>query len=177
MKRCFISIDLPKDVIDELVKLQKDVEKTGLIRAKMTEQENIHLTLKFLGEIDDDKIDDVRRRLSSIDIKRLRAETGEIGVFSEQHIRIIWVKLNGIEELQREVDKALEGIFNKEERFMSHITIARVKSVQDKDVLLSFLKRQSVERKGFDVTSFALKLSELGPEGPKYSDIERYDLS
>ena len=173
--RCFISIDLPEDVKKELVKLQKKIDETGLIRGKLTEEENIHLTLKFLGEIDYDKIEEVKRRLKEIQLEKREAKLGELGVFSESYVRIIWVRLEGVDDLQKAVDSALEGVFKKEERFMSHITIARVKSVKDKKELLHILEKQSVEGK-FIVDSFSLRSSELSPEGPKYTDLERYDL-
>ena len=53
----------------------------------------------------------------------------------------MWVKLDYCDILQKEVDKALEGIFEKEERFMPHLTIARVKSVNNKEALSVFLEK------------------------------------
>ena len=117
--RCFISIDLPEDVKKELVKLQKKIDETGLIRGKLTEEENIHLTLKFLGEIDYDKIEEVKRRLKEIQLEKREAKLGELGVFSESYVRIIWVRLEGVDDLQKAVDSALEGVFKKEERLKS----------------------------------------------------------
>ena len=177
--RTFISLDLPKEIIEEIVKIQKLIKKQSLFTGKFIESENLHLTLKFLGEIDEEKVEEVKKRLKSIKIeKEIFAELGEAGVFSKSFVKIIWIKLNGkgIFELQKQIDDKLKDLFPVEERFMSHITIVRVKHTGDKKGLLDYLK--SVKPKGikFLVKEFSFKKSELKPEGPVYESIEDYEL-
>ncbi len=176
--RAFIALDLPNEVIGEIRKIQKTLKKKNIFIGKSTEPDNLHLTLKFLGEIDEDKIEIVKKRLKEIDFEGFYAETGEVGVFSKSFIKIIWVKLNGkkIWELQKEIDDKLEGLFEKEERFMSHVTIARVKHVPDKKGFLEYLKSIKPRKIKFYCDRFYLKKSELKPEGPVYEVIEEYPL-
>ena len=63
MTRCFISIDLPEIIRREIQKIQEQLPD---FKGKLTEQENLHLTLKFLGEISDDEIEEIRKKLREI---------------------------------------------------------------------------------------------------------------
>lgn len=179
MMRAFIALELPKECINEILRIQKLIWKKTLFTGKLTEGENLHLTLKFLGEISEEKTEMVKERLKGIKIeKEIFAELGEAGVFSKDFIKIIWIKLNGksIWKLQKEIDEKLSDLFGKEERFMSHITIARVKNVNDKKGFLEYMKSIKPKKIKFQVKDFVLKKSELFPEGPVYSDLERYYL-
>ena len=173
MKRVFISIELPENIKKEIQKIQ---EKLPEFHGKKTEFENLHLTLKFLGEIDDEKIEEVRKRLNKVEFKKLECGIDEIGVFNEKFIKIVWIHLNGCEELQKKIDEFLFGLFGKEKRFMSHITIARIKSVKDKKKFLGELKKIKLKEIKFVVDKFRLMESVLMPEGPKYKTIEEYNL-
>ena len=93
-KRCFIAIDLPREAIAVIKYFQEIIKKKNLFTGKFTEPENLHLTLKFLGEIDDDKIEEIKKRLGEIKFNNFEASLGEIGVFSKRVVRIVWVKLN-----------------------------------------------------------------------------------
>jgi len=175
--RCFIALDLPQEAIDEIKRIQYAIKENTYFKGKFTEPKNLHLTLKFLGEIDTDKINAVKQQLKEIQLKPFEAELGEVSVFSKRHIRIIWIKLEGkVVELQKKVDEALVGLFKPEQRFMSHITIARVKSINDNRALLDYLQNLSCKEIKFNVDRFLLKQSELFPEGPVYKDIEEYKL-
>ena len=172
--RCFIALDLPETFRREIVKIQNILREEDLFLGKFTEPENLHLTLKFLGEIDEEKVNKVRERLKEVLFEEFSASFGEIGVFSEKFIRIIWIHLIGAENLQKKIDEKLSGLFEKEKRFMSHITIARVKRVKDKNKLMEFLRGISYEKKKFRIDRFYLLKSELFPEGPVYSLIGEY---
>jgi len=174
--RVFVSLELPLKIRREIKKIQGLIRKKTLLTGKFTEQENLHLTLKFFGEINESKVREVKERLRGVELKSFDVYLGEVGVFSESFIRIVWVKLNGAEGLQREIDARLEGLFKKEERFMSHITIARVKRVEDKKELIEYLKSIKFEKREFRVDKFYLMKSELFSEGPVYSEIGKYNL-
>ncbi len=168
--RTFIAIEIPKHVKEQIVKIQNSLpEFTG----KKTERENLHLTLKFLGEIDEKKLDEVKRRLKKINLKSFETEIKGIGMFSE---RIIWLHMTSCEELQREVDEKLSDTFEKEKRFMSHLTIARIKSVRNKKEFLEEIKKIKIPEMKFPVKNFNLKKSKLSRNGPVYEDIEVYNL-
>ena len=173
-KRCFIALDLPRKVINEIKRIQKMIGKKFIFNGKFTEPENLHLTLKFLGEIDEGKIEEVKERLRGVNFSKFTARLGKVGVFSKKVPRIIWVELLGVYGLQKEVDRVLEGLFDVEHRFMSHITIARIKYIK-KNELVEYLECMKVDGR-FEVNEFFLKESELMADGPRYIDIESYRL-
>lgn len=177
--RAFICIDFPDEVIKEIARIQELLAKTKFT-GKLTELENLHLTLKFLGEIDDNKIKEIKKRLSGIKFERMRLKLGKIGTFSIRgKPRIIWIKVEGkqIHDLQKKIDDALSGMFKAEERFMSHLTIARIKYVKDKKGFLESVGGIHVKPVAFDVSEFKLKKSELKPIGPVYADAEVYNCN
>ncbi|MFC1710537.1 RNA 2',3'-cyclic phosphodiesterase [Nanoarchaeota archaeon] len=169
--RSFISIDIPEEVRKEISGIQ---EKLPEFVGKKTELENLHLTLKFLGGIDDDKLKKVREKLKEISFNKFNVEIDLIGIFSETFIRIIWLHLTDCDKLQKEIDNALIGLFDKEKRFMSHLTIARVKYIENKKEFLKKLDKIKIPKISFAVDNFKLKKSTLIPKGPIYDDIEIY---
>lgn len=172
--RCFISIDVPEKIKKEIKKLQDSLPK---FIGKKTESENLHLTLKFLGEIDKGKINEIKEKLKEVKIAKFETEIDAIGVFSEKIIRIVWLHLTNCGGLQKEIDKSLQKLgFKPEHRSMSHLTIARVKNVKNKKDFLEKLKKIKIPKIKFVVDNFKLKSSVLKKEGPIYEDIEVYNL-
>jgi 2'-5' RNA ligase len=176
LTRCFIALELNREAITEIEEVQKIIKKKNFFYGKFTEPENLHLTLKFLGEISEEKILEIKKKLSEVKIKKFEVKLGEFGVFSEDFLRILWIKLMGKEiwELQSEIDKKMsETGFEKEKRFMSHITIARIKKAIDKKIFLSYIGGLKHREISFVVKDFCLKKSELKEDGPVYTDIMR----
>ena len=214
--RVFIALDLPVEIIDKIKKIQDALPE---FVGKKTEIENLHLTLKFFGEVSEDKIKQIKECLRKIKFSPRdypskddtavpsgepspRDDSGEpqkfqvsidsIGVFSEKIIRIIWLHLTNCDALQKEIDNSLKEIFKPEERFMSHLTIARVKNAgseqssglerpsvairKNKKEFLEKLKRIKIPKISFIVENFKLKSSILQSRGPVYGDIEIYPL-
>ncbi len=172
--RTFISIDMPEEVKKEIKKIQNSLPE---FYGKFTEPENLHLTLKFLGEIDEEKIGEVKKRLREMKVEGFEAEIDSIGVFSEKFIRIIWLYLSNCNDLQKEVDEKLKDLFEPEKRFMSHLTIARVKKLDNKKYFLDELGKIKIPRIKFRVENFKLKKSILTKQGPVYENIGEYFLN
>ena len=172
--RVFISIDMPEDLKKEIGKIQDKLPK---FVGKKTEFENLHLTLKFLGEIDEEKAEEIKKKLEEIKFEKFDVEIKEIGVFSEKFIRIIWLYLDNCEKLQKQVDENLNDLFESEKRFMSHLTIARVKKIDNKYEFLKKLKELKIPRIKFKVENFKLKKSTLKEHGPVYETLEKYNLN
>src|SRR4030042_587909 len=167
--RTFIAIDIPEAVKEYILEIQNSLPE---FRGKKTEKENLHLTLKFLGEVNKEEIKKIKERLGEIKIKQFEAEIKDIGLFSE---RIIWLGIKNCDELQKEVDEKLSGLSEKEERFMGHLTIARIKSAGDKKKFLEKIREIKIPEIKFLVKSFCLKKSKLSRNGPVYEDIEVYN--
>jgi len=172
--RVFISIDIPEKVKEEILKIQSQLPEFS---GKKTERENLHLTLKFLGEIDDRKIEMVDAKLAEIKFNKFEVEIDSIGVFSEKFIRIVWLHMTDCEKLQTEIDEKLKDLFAKEKRFMSHLTIARVKNIRNKKDFLDKLEKIKIHKINFIVDNFRLKNSILTEEGPTYKTLEKYNLN
>lgn len=184
MTRCFIAIELPEEVKKEIISIQKELIHSGLIKGKLTETNNLHLTLKFIGEISEERVNYVKDRLKELKFSSFNAELDKLGVFDQKFVRIIWISLKGKElfDLQTKIDEVLEDLFNKEDRFMAHITIARPKFVNSRKKLFEFLEKSKFKKISFKINKVYLKKSELTSSGPKYSTLaviqskEKYNL-
>jgi 2'-5' RNA ligase len=178
--RTFISINIPEEIRKEIKKIQDFLPEFS---GKKTELQNLHLTLKFLGEIEEQVVGEVKEKLREIKIEKFATEIDKIGVFdnrkSGKYSRkiILWLHLMNCEELQRQVDGVLKDLFEPEKRFMSHLTIARIKGIKDKEEFLQDLKKIKIEKIKFKVDKFYLMKSELTAEGPRYSVLEEYNLN
>lgn len=169
--RAFVSVDIPENIKEEIIKIQKILPE---FKGRLTEPQNLHLTLKFLGYVEPKKIELVKEKLKYIKIKPFDSEIKDIGTFTNT---IIWLHLTDIDELQKSVDDSLSEMFEKERRFMSHLTIARVKNVRNKKRFLEELQEiKFPTRLSFKVDKFQLKKSTLTPKGPVYENLEEYSL-
>ena len=177
LHRIFISIDFPDNVIKEVARVQ-GILGNWKFTGKTTELENLHLTLKFLGEITGEKLEEIKNKLREIRFRKMEIGLGNVGSFSHRgKPRIIWIKLLGKEiyELQKKIDDALEETgFAKEERFMGHLTIARVKYVKDAKGFKEYIDTTKLKKIKFMADKFKLMESELREMGPVYSIIEEY---
>jgi 2'-5' RNA ligase len=177
--RCFIALELSREAIDYIEELNSQIKKKNLFSGKFTDSENLHLTLKFLGEIGETRIEEIKKKLSKLKFKESEASLGEVGVFINKYNSILWIKLQGkqIWNLQKEIDKNMNELdFPAETRFMSHITIARMKKIFSKNELLDYVKNIKTKKIKFKIKEFYLKKSELKPEGPIYSNLEIFNL-
>lgn len=168
--RTFIAIDIPGKIREKIVKIQNQLPE---FHGKKTEQENLHLTLKFLGELSEEKLEKVKKRLEKIKADKFDTEISSMGTFSD---RIIWLKMKNCDELQKKVDDALQELFKKEDRFMGHLTIARIKRLEGRKKFIDEVKKIKFDKMNFTVCDFRLKKSILSRKGSVYEDSEIYHL-
>ncbi|MFP3130103.1 MAG: RNA 2',3'-cyclic phosphodiesterase [Nitrososphaeria archaeon] len=178
--RAFVSINIENS---ELIKKIKDVahevrnEEYGI---NITKDENLHFTLKFLGEINENEKEEIIDNLSKISLKSFSIRLRGLGVFPDlNYIRIIWIGAESQElmQLAEEVDKNTIGI-KSDEKFVPHLTIARVKSVRDKAGLRDRIIRFSkIDLGSYAVDKFYLMESKLLPEGPIYEPLKVFNLA
>lgn len=170
--RLFIALELPEEVKEELLKVQKLLPEAKM---RPVGKEQMHLTLKFLGEVTPEKAERVKECLKKVELKPFRTCLSKIGVFpSESYIRVVWVGLEPeqeIVELQKAIDSSLEKDFPKDKQFKAHLTLARVKFVKDKKAFVEGVKKIKATPISFDVKDFRLKKSTLMLTGPIYEDV------
>jgi len=187
--RTFIAIELPIQLKEKLSQLQEGL-KASNGDVKWVEPKNIHLTLKFLGELELEKIKKVEALLEEIAKTHTSYSTtlSEVGTFPRSGLpRVIWV---GVSKGESETKKIAEDIeakaakigINKEKRlFSSHITIGRVRSGKNSTKLLQELARLKSfprdARMEFTVTKITLFKSTLTPQGPIYEIVKEAHLT
>jgi len=186
--RTFISIELSDEIKDILDRIQSHLKYAGA-DVKWIEKDNIHLTLKFLGEIDDNKCEKVKSALDEIakSTKPFEISLKNIGAFPKiEFPRVIWVGLDkGAKEsteLASKVDEVLSKLgFDKEVRaFAAHLTIGRVRSPKNKEELQervnSFSKQFTADSLQY-INSIYLLQSTLTPKGSIYTKLHEAKLS
>lgn len=175
--RLFVAIDFNKEK-EYLSQLQEKIDISG---AKQSFVKIFHLTLKFLGEVQPDVAELVKKEFQKIKLKQFSVSLDSLGVFpSENYIRVVWVGLkpeDNVLELQKMIDDNLGKLFRKENDFKAHVTLARVRFVKDKEDFNKKLKSIEVEKRGFDINEFLLVKSELKPAGPEYTTVARFSLT
>ena len=176
--RCFIAIDLPKDVKKELSLIQDRIPEARMALVKL---ENIHLTMKFLGEISESDVEKVKNALGELKFKKFRAKLSGIGVFpGPAFIKVVWVGVgpkDKFEELHATTECMLEEAgFAKDFDFENHATLARVKFIPDKASFIKKLGEIKVKPIEFNVEGLCLRKSILTEEGPIYEDLMKVDF-
>jgi RNA 2',3'-cyclic 3'-phosphodiesterase len=175
--RTFIAIEIPEKIKKEILKIQEQLPE---FKGKKIEFKNLHLTLKFLGEVDENKLEEIKNNLHKIKLNSFKTEIDSIGFFdNRKSIRkqlIIWLHMTNCDELQKEVDSKLIGLFEKERRFMAHLTIARIKEIENDKKFFTELKKINIDKMEFIVKEFYLKKSTVRRPGPVYENLETYSL-
>jgi 2'-5' RNA ligase len=182
--RSFIAIELSETAKSALAELQQELKKTGA-DVRWVKPENIHLTLKFLGNIEKNIIDSIVQILTGT-CNKFEVFTLEIkgtGVFpSVKSPRVIWVSANGkttVTGIQLEIETGLSSLgFEREKRtFTPHLTLGRFKTSQGKRPLLDKVELFKDNSYGvIDVRSISIMRSDLSPAGAKYTRIAEIPL-
>ena len=179
--RAFVAIDLPDDLKKKLSDFQKELKKSDILDGNWTKE--YHLTLKFLGDIDEAKLKAIEQALADISakIKKFQLGISGIGAFpSKDYVRVLWVGVGAGDEealvLHEEVENSLGKFgFETEKEYANHITLCRVKKVSDKKKLKEILEKQTNFGK-FEVSEIKLIKSDLTPEGPVYKVLKVFKL-
>jgi 2'-5' RNA ligase len=183
--RTFISVELTKPIRDRIVALQDELAQTGT-DVKWTEPANIHVTLLFLGEVQDEELPAICRlvRETVQDGGSFGLSVTSVGCFPNlRRPRIVWVGVGaGTQELIKLHDDLEEPLFHlgfrKEDRkYTPHITLGRVRSDLPTEKLTAALQRQANWHGGDMVVSeLHVMGSELTRDGPVYTVLGRAKL-
>ena len=177
--RSFIAVEITEQaVLENLRRLGQTLTDTGA-DLRLVEVKNLHITLRFLGTVAHSLVDEVGGVLDEIAFQPFDVELRGVGVFpSMQRVNVVWVGIErGSTELLKvfnQLEPKLRDLGFKPDRrgFVPHITVARVKSGRNRDVLANTVANVSgMEFGGFGVDAIKLKKSVLTPKGPMYSTI------
>ena len=178
MHRLFVALSLPPEIREQLSGLM-----TGIPGAKWVPPVNYHMTLRFIGEIDGWRADEVDEALSGIKAKGFELSLHGLGLFEKAgRIQAMWVGADRNEallHLQNKVETALQrvGIPAAKKRFAPHVTIARTDRAPA-DKLVSFVQSNNLFRADtIPVESFTLFSSRLGKENSVYTAEVDYALA
>jgi len=179
--RLFVALQISEEIRAAIAALGRELKQLD-DSWKWTREENLHVTLKFLGEIPSDKLESIRQAL--------RGMTGEwpievkfsgLGFFpSERRPRVLWVGMKAppsLPALGAAIDAALGkvGVPKEEREFTPHLTLARNKAERIAPKLREALAKCSTKEFGMmDASSFHLIESKLKSTGPEYTTLESF---
>lgn len=184
--RCFVAVELDESIIEAAGDLQDELREAADLdrgQVKWVKPESMHLTLKFLGDVDGDRIEDICEVVGKVAQKHagFKLEVEGTGCFGKP-AKVLWIGIAKSDELaamQKDISKALAkaGWPEDERAFSSHLTLCRIEG--------SFAGRKLAEIAddykdthfgSITVDSVCVLESELGPTGARYTLLKRCKL-
>ncbi|MBT5415957.1 MAG: RNA 2',3'-cyclic phosphodiesterase [Rhodospirillaceae bacterium] len=179
MIRLFVGLELPPALRERLAGLGAGIEGV-----RWVDEENLHLTLRFIGEVDGGQAEDIAEALDRVRAAPFKITLDGLGTFgSGARLRAVWVGVMPsppLRALQGKVERAVQraGLAGEGRRFIPHVTLARLGSGAAKDRLGPFIEYNAAFRsKPVPVTGFTLFESFLSSGGADYQAVERFPLA
>lgn len=176
--RLFVALSLP-----ETVRRQTALLCSGLPGARWVPPENLHITLRFLGELDGGTLDDVDAALAGVSVPRFTLSIGGVGHFgSGRQLRSVWAGVArepALMHLRDKVESAVvrAGLPPEGKKYQPHVTLTRPKGTPVPK-LQEFLVRHSLFRsESWEVGHFSIYSSFLSHEAAIYREERRYELA
>ena len=173
----FIAIEPPKEVVEQIGEFSKTIQNYDLIRGNFSKSEKMHITLKFLGDMLENKVVAVKDVLNQTKFTPFEISLKGLGGFpNENYVKVLWVGLDkGIDivtKLQTDINEKLAKIGFQKRPQILHLTLARVNSVRDKSDLKNlFDKHRNMDVGNFWCDKIYLMKSELTPAGHVYTKL------
>jgi 2'-5' RNA ligase len=173
--RTFIAVELDSGFIEKISQLQA---KFSAFDLRFVDPELVHITLKFLGDVDESTIPSLSAALDSMECEPFEAKLGGLGVFPKpSNPKVLWLGATGnFRTLYENVENVLKPFkFEKDNReFTAHATLARIKFLK-KDQRNAFIDivraSKDLELGNMWVNKVLLKKSTLTPQGPIYETL------
>ncbi|MFO1078529.1 MAG: RNA 2',3'-cyclic phosphodiesterase [Planctomycetota bacterium] len=178
--RCFLALDVPPPVCTHLSNVAHEALTAG--RVKWVPPQQMHLTLVFAGDVDDDTVELLHDAIDQVDLAPMQFALDHLGCFPPRgEPRVLWAGLTGdLEELERLLAELLTytdhaGIPRDDRPFTPHITLGRVKSPFGAYALIDQLAAAGdrLRKKPFAATALTLYRSDLSGQGPIYTPLLR----
>jgi 2'-5' RNA ligase len=176
MIRLFVALALPETVAQGLLAMQ-----FGVPGARWMNREQLHLTLRFIGEVDGRDAEAIDDALSTISAPRFTLELKGVGEFGGKNPRALWAGVAANEplaHLQRKIEATIQRVSlpAEERKFTPHVTLARLRAVPAGRVM-DFLHDHALYASGpFEAREFVLFSSKTAPGGSLYVAERTYPL-
>ena len=170
--RSFLAIDLAEDLKPEIANVQKEFKKTGA-NIKYVPSQNMHFTLKFFGNIDENMVEEISEAVEKV--------IRNYSFPNQNTIKVLWIGIDSnsqIADLQNDLDMEFKKLgFKKERNYISHLTIGRPRNGKNKNQIKDTINSLKDLKIGtMTVSKISLKKSTLTPQGPIYEDIKVFNL-
>ncbi len=185
MVRSFVAIEISQNIKRNLGKIISKLSGTNA-EVKWVRPANMHITLKFLGSIDECDVPEICNMLkdAAVDVEPFDLEIGGLGAFPDiKKPKVVFVNIvdqsKALLTLYERVEERLAdfGIKRESRRFTPHLTIGRVRPQKNLKTLIDLIdNNKKVFAGGLLVESIDLMMSELLPEGPEHSKLGTIDL-
>ena len=187
--RLFVALEIPAAVRDNLAAQIRELRdlstKVADKRPRWVRRENLHVTLKFIGEVSPVKLDGIRGALSTARSDTpVNLQFHGLGFFpNEQHPRVLWAGLDAsanLTSLAGDIDSALEsqGIARERRAFTPHLTLARIEPPGLHEKLRAAIQDNRTREFGsFQTREFHLIESKLKPSGAEYTTLASFPLT
>jgi len=182
--RLFVSVDLD-ELAEEVAAVQDPFE--GASGLNVTDPSQAHVTLKFLGDTDPERLDELTgqlgRAVEESGVGPFRATFGGYGVFpSLDYISVVWLgvrdgggELASLHEAIEDRTTAM-GFDPEDHELTPHVTLARMDHAASKEHVQDVVENREPDAGSMTVEEVRLTESELTPDGPEYSTVERFEL-
>ena len=172
MVRCFMAIELPIKVKEKVWSENLVVGQFG--EMSIVKKENLHITLRFLGHLTEEQVEQFKKAMDSIALKKFTIKLVGVGVFpSLSHAQVIWV---GSSSGHDEIVELSKKLGNPDAE--PHVTVARVKNLLKRKGLRDYVNKNEGKEFGeFVCDKITLFKSELGSDGAKYTKLYEKQLS
>jgi 2'-5' RNA ligase len=179
--RLFVALELPAEVHAGLAALIRELRALAP-QVKWVRAENLHLTLKFIGEAESAKLDGIRAALAEVRSSHAVAMLVQgLGFFPDDHRpRVLWAGTRApdhLAQLAMATDAVLASLgFPREQRpFAPHLTLARLKGMSLPEPLRNAIRRDAARTFGaWQATEFHLIESRLKPAGAEYTTVQSF---
>src|SRR3989344_8427691 len=180
MKRLFLGFPLAEEIKDKIKPVLKQLKETSA-DLNLVDAENLHFTVKFLGEAEEDKIVGIIERVEKISTAQVSFSVNleKVGAFpSLENITVLWVGIRSTDliDFMEKVNLLLEDIRKEEHKeVLPHLTLGRMKSAKNKEKVQKWIGEHK------DMTVGTMKVenmysyeSKLTPQGPRYSIVKEF---
>ena len=184
--RCFIAIEIPETIQNQLVRIQGTLRKQ-IQKASWVKPGNIHLTLKFLGDVDPEDLESIGQAIEEVASRHrsFSLRIGGLGAFPNfARPRVMWtgVKAGGerVSTLAQDINIALShcGFSVDTKKFNPHLTIARLKERVDlRPYANQYRQYDRMHGAEMNVNTISLIQSQLHPTGAIYSTLQSYSIT